>query len=190
MSQRSSPKCGVYEIRCVVSGKSYVGSSIRVGRRWCSHRTLLRKGTHPSPRLQQAWNKHGQDKFVFSILEECAAGSLLAREQFHIDARKRDYNSMPRVRVFTAEMVAKRIAKLRLRAEAITQCPKGHEYTSANTYVSAGKRRCKECNKLRIAAKRASESVAMRDARLAQMREYHMINREAHNAKMRAQRAG
>lgn len=56
--------CGIYEIRCMVSGKSYVGSSVHINRRWSDHRYKLRRGDHPSPRLQHAWNTHGEARMV------------------------------------------------------------------------------------------------------------------------------
>lgn len=36
-----------------------------------------------------------------------------------------------------------------------THCPKGHEYTHQNTYIDAGCRKCRTCNRLRAAALRA-----------------------------------
>jgi hypothetical protein len=140
--------------------------------------------------LQQAWNKHGEQKFVFSVVEECSVDELYVREQFHIDAKKRDYNSMQKVRVFSKEMLAKKLSALRLLAEKRTHCPKGHEYTPENVYYGkrsrSGDKRCKQCNTDRIKLLRARESTEQRERRLAQMREYHMKNRELHNAKMRA----
>jgi group I intron endonuclease len=179
---------GIYEIRCLISGKSYVGSSKSIRSRWSQHRNALRRGNHTSPRLQQAWNKHGERQFVFKILEECAPDVLFEREQFWIDSKRRDYNSMPKVRIFTKEMVAKRLAKLRLLAEQRTHCPQGHEYTPENVYYGRsgkGDKRCKACNRERIASLRAAELPERRASRLKKLREYHMKNREAHNARMR-----
>lgn len=183
-----SHKSGIYEIRCVVSGKSYVGSTRNFARRWEHHRSLLKRQKHPSPRLQQAWNKHGSEKFVFSILEECSVDDLFVREQCWIDLKKRDYNSMPIVRVWTKEMVEKRNAAARRNAELRTHCPRGHEYAGDNLYVGKIKindNRCKACNRERIAELRSRETPTQRASRYAQMREYHMKNREAHNARMR-----
>lgn len=178
-------KCGIYQIRCVVSGKSYVGSSKRIYSRWSQHRTRLRKGDHPSPRLQSAWNKHGEGKFVFSILEECAQERLYEREQHHIDAERRDYNSMPKVTVVTKEMRRKMVASLRARAALITHCPRGHEYSEANTYRNKrGKRICRECNALRVSATYTRETPEQRESRLQRVRQYFERTREERERQM------
>jgi group I intron endonuclease len=77
---------GVYVIRNTVSGRVYVGSSARVSHRWSVHRYSLRKGTHHCAMLQRSWMKHGEDAFVFDILEKVEReDDLFAREQFWID---------------------------------------------------------------------------------------------------------
>lgn len=177
----SDDRCGIYQIQCVVSGKSYVGSSKHIRRRWADHRRQLRLGTHRSPRLQQAWNKHGEDKFVFSILEECDRAVLFDREQHHIDAKKRDYNSMPRVRVFTKEMRAKARASLLAFYADITHCPAGHEYTPENTSFMRNEvrtRLCKECARIRTRKAIEAETPEQKEKRLARGREYHQKNFE------------
>lgn len=140
--------CGIYCIRCLISGKRYIGSSKAIRMRWSHHRNSLRRGKHTSPRLQKAWNKHGEAAFVFEVIEECSRDDLFIREQFHIDALKPDYNSMLMVRVITKEMRAKMNAAMRAKMALHTHCRNGHEYTPSNTYVSPrrGERRCKQCN--------------------------------------------
>lgn len=78
---------GVYQIRCTVTGKVYVGSSARIEVRLREHRRALRRGTHHSRLLQRAWNKYGEGAFAFSVIEIVSdAGQLFTREQVHIDA--------------------------------------------------------------------------------------------------------
>jgi group I intron endonuclease len=80
---------GVYQIRCLVTGKVYVGSSGTLHRRWRLHRRDLNAGRHSSRRLQNAWSKYGKDAFVFEILELVDDLSLLIqREQYYIDAAR------------------------------------------------------------------------------------------------------
>lgn len=54
----------------------YVGSTVNLERRWGTHRLYLRRGTHHNPRLQNAWNKYGEDAFrlktVFIGTEQAA----------------------------------------------------------------------------------------------------------------------
>lgn len=175
-------KCGIYQILCSVSGKSYVGSSRRIYQRWFQHRQDLRKSKHHSPRLQLAWSKHGEDAFAFSVLEECSIDELFVREQFHLDMKKRDYNSMPKVRVITAEMRSKMLLAQRRRAEQRTHCPHGHEYTPENTYIGKGKpndKRCAACARDRTRAVLAAETPEQRESRRDRTKAYYAANRPA-----------
>lgn len=90
---------GVYLILNTVNNKKYVGSttlSFRV--RWGNHKRMLRKDRHDNQHLQRAWNKYGEDKFKFSVLERCGADECLQREQFYLDTYqcfKHGYNRRP-----------------------------------------------------------------------------------------------
>jgi len=176
-------KCGIYEIISIGTGKRYVGSSMRIYRRWSEHRRQLRLSKHASPRLQRAWIKHGERNFVFRVIEECPRERLFEREQFHIDVLKPDYNSMPVVTVFTAEMKRKLKASQQARAALITHCPKGHEYTPENTALNQGKRICKACNRERVMAVYASETPEQREARRQRAAEYYQRTIDARRAK-------
>lgn len=81
-------KTGIYKITCIVNGKIYIGSSIDIARRFREHRSRLKMQTHSSVHLQRSWNKHGKDKFLFSIIEECDQNNLIEREQYWIDELK------------------------------------------------------------------------------------------------------
>jgi group I intron endonuclease len=59
----------VYRIKNVVSGSFYIGSSSNLKERWRSHRKQLRGKRHPNKHLQASWNKHGEDCFLFEILD-------------------------------------------------------------------------------------------------------------------------
>jgi group I intron endonuclease len=59
---------GIYIITCNTNGKVYVGQSQRIHNRWKGHIGLLVKGTHGNEHLQRAWNKYGEENFVFEIL--------------------------------------------------------------------------------------------------------------------------
>ena len=80
--------CGVYLIRCLANGCVYVGQAKNCRVRFNQHRHHLRKNKHGNPRLQHAWNAHGEGAFEFVVLEECIVCELDAREQHNLDAIK------------------------------------------------------------------------------------------------------
>jgi group I intron endonuclease len=85
---------GIYEIVNAVNGKRYIGSATRFAGRWSVHRAYLRSGKSSCSLLQKAWNKYGEDKFIFRILETINDKSLLIeREQYYIDTLKPEYNA-------------------------------------------------------------------------------------------------
>lgn len=62
--------CGVYSIRNVLTGDQYIGSSVSIESRWACHKSGLKHG-NGSKHLQRAWNKYGEENFIFEVLEEC-----------------------------------------------------------------------------------------------------------------------
>ena len=81
----------VYEIVNTITGKSYVGSTTALNRRWNEHKNLLRKGVHESPALQADYDKYGKDAFEFLTIQEYPSDTpvgdplLLEHEQRVID---------------------------------------------------------------------------------------------------------
>ena len=86
---------GIYQIRDTVTGKVYVGSAVSLRRRWYEHCSLLRRGQHHSRHLQRAWEKRGEQAFVFEPLLICAKNMLLFYEQRAIDVLRPAYNGSP-----------------------------------------------------------------------------------------------
>jgi len=77
---------GIYAITHTDSKRVYVGSAVKLSKRWRAHRGMLRKANHPSRFLQRAWTKYGEEAFDFSVLEVVDdPNTLIAREQFWID---------------------------------------------------------------------------------------------------------
>lgn len=64
-----SRKSGVYSITNLVDGKVYIGSAKEFKARAHSHRSQLRKSKHHNRHLQNAFNKYGEENFVFEVLE-------------------------------------------------------------------------------------------------------------------------
>lgn len=79
----------VYIIVCKVTGRRYVGSSMRAQLRWQDHLSSLTRGKHPNRFLQRAWKKYGANNFYFKIIrvfpQHCSSRRLLRCEQFYID---------------------------------------------------------------------------------------------------------
>lgn len=77
---------GIYRIRNRTTGKCYVGSAVNIERRWGEHRAYLRGGYHHSQHMQRAWLLHGEEEFLFEVIEEVCPERLIEREQHWIDA--------------------------------------------------------------------------------------------------------
>jgi group I intron endonuclease len=82
----------VYKITNTISGKIYIGSTKNFLNRKTHHLVCLRNKKHRNQYLQKAFDKYGEDKFIFEILEEnIEEQKLLLREQFYLDSYK-SYN--------------------------------------------------------------------------------------------------
>ena len=75
-------KSGIYIITNIVNNKKYIGSSLDYRQRIRQHKYSLRKNTHYNKHLQSSFNKYGEEKFTFELLELCS--NLIERETFHI----------------------------------------------------------------------------------------------------------
>ncbi len=86
-------KFGVYRIRHLDSNRCYIGSSATgLASRWSQHRSALKKQTHDSPYVQNAWNKYGAHAFVFEVLLYCDPENCLMYEQIALDHYQPVYN--------------------------------------------------------------------------------------------------
>jgi group I intron endonuclease len=77
---------GIYSIKCLENGKSYVGSTHNLEKRWDQHKYKLKKNAHFNSYLQNSWNKYGEGRFAYSIVEE--TDDLLGREEYWIGELK------------------------------------------------------------------------------------------------------
>lgn len=79
-------RAGVYQIRNLVNGKIYVGSSKNLYHRCYSHFNMLKNGVHCNVHLQAAYNKYGKENFIFEVIEFIDDNNLIVpREQYYID---------------------------------------------------------------------------------------------------------
>lgn len=85
-------KSGIYCIVNTGNQKKYVGSSKNIYQRLQKHRAYLRKNMHENKKLQNSWNKHGENTFQYYVLEFCPEEQLIEHEQFYIDTIKPWYN--------------------------------------------------------------------------------------------------
>lgn len=81
---------GIYQIRNLVNGKVYIGSSNNLYRRKIQHLNNLRKNRHINKHLQNAFNKYGEACLQFEVLEQCDIDNLYIREQYYINEKYGD----------------------------------------------------------------------------------------------------
>jgi excinuclease UvrABC nuclease subunit len=84
--------CGVYQIKNVITGDYYIGSSNNLRQRICHHRNELEGNKHCNRHLQYAWNKYGEQSFDIKVLLLCDNENKLYYEQVFIDGLKPAYN--------------------------------------------------------------------------------------------------
>jgi group I intron endonuclease len=77
---------GVYTITCKANGCVYIGQSLDVEHRFLQHKSKLRRDSHSNHHLQAAWNKYGEESFVFAVHEwESDSEACDALEQKAVD---------------------------------------------------------------------------------------------------------
>ena len=84
--------CGIYKIENLSDNKIYIGSSVNINSRKYKHFWMLRKNIHDNNHLQNSYNKFGEKKFTFTILELCNIEDLIMLENKYINTYK-TYNS-------------------------------------------------------------------------------------------------
>jgi group I intron endonuclease len=82
--------CGVYKIENLCDNKTYIGSSININSRKYKHFWMLRKNINDNNHLQNSYNKFGEKKFTFTILELCNIEDLIMLENKYINMYNTD----------------------------------------------------------------------------------------------------
>ena len=78
--------CGIYRILNLINGKSYIGQSVNIERRWNNEKAeAFRETSHTfSYPLSRAIRKYGVDNFSFEIVQLCSKDELNALERYWI----------------------------------------------------------------------------------------------------------
>lgn len=72
---------GIYKITNKINGKSYIGQSINIKKRWENHKCMNGNKEYP---IYRAFRKYGIDNFEFEVLEYCSKFELAERELHYI----------------------------------------------------------------------------------------------------------
>lgn len=84
-------RSGVYRWVNKVNGKSYVGSSVNLGRRFKSYYDFSYISKSKMV-ISKALIKNGYSNFILEILEYCDPSEAIPREQYYLDLLKPEYN--------------------------------------------------------------------------------------------------
>lgn len=80
---------GIYKITNKANSKFYIGSSKNIENRWKEHIRVLNRKVHHSKKLQRAWDKYGEENFIFEVIEEVEdLNNLFKYEQKWFDKTK------------------------------------------------------------------------------------------------------
>lgn len=80
--------CGIYQIRNILTKFCYTGQSIDLKDRERHHWGKLKNNKHKNSHLQNSYNKHGREFFIFEILIYCLPEELTYYEQLFCDVDK------------------------------------------------------------------------------------------------------
>lgn len=118
-------------IMSVESKKVYIGRSIDISNRWRRHKWELRNNIHCNQHLQAAWNKYGEDKFIFSVVELCE--NIVERETHYIrHFESNDSNKGYNILSECDEVVNKNIRKKAVHKESNSKAIIGIQVDTGN----------------------------------------------------------
>ncbi len=83
IEQSELRKSGIYIIKNNINDLIYIGSSVRLKDRIRKHKEALNRGNHSNKKLQNFYNKYGEESLYFELLEVVYDKKLLLeREQY------------------------------------------------------------------------------------------------------------
>lgn len=85
---------GIYKITNKINGKSYIGQSTNIAKRWSHHLAVAQNDKYSQQQwyIHRAIRKYGKENFIFEVLEECPKELLNEREIYWI-AKFDTYNN-------------------------------------------------------------------------------------------------
>lgn len=91
-------KAGVYRWTNKVNGKTYIGSTVDLTKRFYNYFSVkqLKEGSGKDMAISKALLKYTHSKFKVEIFEYCDRSDLIKREQYYLDRFKPEYNLNPR----------------------------------------------------------------------------------------------
>lgn len=98
---------GIYVLENKVDGKKYIGSSNDIARRKKEHYYDLRHSQHINPHLQNAWNKYGEENFMFKLIDYPINNETLLLERE--DSWMIKYNSLNKKYGYNLKTAARQI---------------------------------------------------------------------------------
>lgn len=77
---------GIYKITNQINGKSYIGQSVDIQRRWKEEKTraFIETNSEYKSSLSQAFRKYGVENFTFEVVCECNISELNELEKYYI----------------------------------------------------------------------------------------------------------
>jgi excinuclease UvrABC nuclease subunit len=120
---------GVYVIVNSVNNHKYVGQSKNLLKRMRDHFHVLDHGRHPNSYLQNAYNLHGRQSFVFVVLEYIPdLVELNDREQYWIEHLRPEYNIVKNIFEWSLKVSQDPTEPIVLRVGETFQRPAWHAW--------------------------------------------------------------
>lgn len=63
------PEMGVFSVRCKVTGDLFLGVTNETKTGFNRHRFQLSAGFHPNKKLQELWNRYGENEFEYAVVK-------------------------------------------------------------------------------------------------------------------------
>lgn len=85
-------KSGIYLMTNLINNKTYIGSSVNLGRRFTCYYSFNHIKRWKTSNICKALIKYGYSNFQLTILEYCTPEKCIEREQYYFDKLKPEYN--------------------------------------------------------------------------------------------------